>query len=423
MQPLHAGAALNHHRRAQLHVVHDEIRDKKRLVVDYSGTVNPHTVIDAYPLPLIEPLIERVSQNQIFNSLDLRSAFHQIPLQPSERQLTAFEGDGRLYEWCVLPFAFARVLGELVEGFPGCFHYLDDIVIAGLTEEKHDLNLAKFLELASTVGIHFNSSKSSLKKTSLTFLGHEISQGTMKPSPSRLRPILDYATPSNFKQLERFLGLAVYHSKLVPDFSSLAAPLYVKAEKGPFPLSAICENSIQLIKQAIAASLLVVPDPNKLLRLETDASGTSIAATLLQEGRPVAFFSHRLTPREKAWSAVELEAFAVVAACDELRHFLLGREFEVVVDQQGVSFLFNGKPKSAVKNAKLARWRLQMLYYRFIIVYLPGNLNTVADALSRCSAISSPLANHMLLRSYTSLWATLDPVACRHTCCHTMRYQ
>ena len=170
--------------RAQLHVVHDEIRDKKRLIVDYSGTVNPHTAIDASPLPLIEPLIERVSQNQIFSSLDLRSAFHQISLQPSERQLTAFEGAGRLYEWCVLPFGltnsgavFDRILGELVEGFPGCFHYLDDIVIAELTED-HALNLAKFLELASTVGIHFNSSKSSLKKTSLTFLGHEISQGT-----------------------------------------------------------------------------------------------------------------------------------------------------------------------------------------------------------------------------------------------------
>ena len=91
--------------------------------------------------------------------------------------------------------------------------------------------------------------------------------------------------------------------------------------KGPFPLSAICENSIQLIRQAIAASLLVVPDPNKLLLLEADVSATAIATTLLQEGRPVAFFSHRLTPREKAWSAVELAAFAVVAACDKLRHF------------------------------------------------------------------------------------------------------
>ena len=95
---------------------------------------------------------------------------------------------------------------------------------------------------------------------------------------------------------------------------------------------------------------------------------------------------------------MELEAFAVVAACDKPLHFLLGREFEVVVDQQGVSFLFNGKPKSAVRNAKLARWRLQMLDYRFIIVHRPGNLSTVADALSHCSAISSPLANHDVIK-------------------------
>ena len=63
-----------------------------------------------------------------------------------------------------------------------------------------------------------------------------------------------------------------------------------------------------------------------------------------------------------------------------------------------MSFLFNGKPKSAVKNAKLARWRLQMLDYRFFIVYRPGNLNAVADALSRYSSLTSPLANHDVIK-------------------------
>ena len=113
----------------------------------------------------------------------------------------------------------------------------------------------------------------------------------------------------------------------------------MKAEKSALPLSVICENSIQQIKQAIAASLLVVLDRNKLLRLETYASVTSIAATLLQEGRPVAFISHRFTPREKAWSALELGAFAIVAACDKLCHFLVGREFEVLLtNREWVSF-------------------------------------------------------------------------------------
>ena len=39
-----------------------------------------------------------------------------------------------------------------------------------------------------------------------------------------------------------------------------------------------------------------------------------------------------------------------------------------------------------------------MLDYRFIIICCPGDLNTVADALSRCSAISSPLANHDVIK-------------------------
>jgi hypothetical protein len=238
--------------RAQLHVVHDEIRGKKLLVVDYSGTVKQYNEHDAYPLTLIEPFIDRISQYQIFSSLDLQSAFHQIPLDTNERHLTAFEGAGSLYEWLVLPFGltnsgavFARVLGDIVKDSPGCFHYLDDIVVAGASREEHDANLAKFLDLANSAGILFNSSKSSFGKETLTFLGHEISHGKIKPSPSRLHPILDYEEPKSTRQLERFLGLAVYHSKWVPDFAAIAAPLFnAKASKGPFPLPDVCKDSI-----------------------------------------------------------------------------------------------------------------------------------------------------------------------------------
>ena len=179
--------------------------------------MNPYTTTDAYALPFIETLIDRVSQYRVFSLLDLRSSFHQIPLDPSQRQLTAFEGAGRLYEWLLLPFGltnsgavFTQVLGNLVKGSPGCFHYIyiyrdntmvpedspgcfnymDDIVVVGATKDEHDTSLARFLDLVHTTGIHSNSSKISFRKNTLTFLGHEISQGNIRTCASRLRPIL-----------------------------------------------------------------------------------------------------------------------------------------------------------------------------------------------------------------------------------------
>ena len=119
---------------------------------------------------------------------------------------------------------------------------------------------------------------------------------------------------------------------------------------------------------------------------------------LVTKRTTIAFFSHLLTPCENAWSGVELEANGVGAACDKLSHFQLGGEFEIVVDKQRVSFLFTGKPEYAIKNAKLACWRLQILEYPFTFVYRPGRLQSVADAYTHCSAISAPITNFKAIK-------------------------
>ena len=62
-----------------------------------------------------------------------------------------------------------------------------------------------------------------------------------------------------------------------------------------------------------------------------------------------------------------------VAACDKCSHFQLSRKFDNVVDQQGVGFLFSSKPKSGIKNAKLACWQL-ILDYHCTYEYHPASL-------------------------------------------------
>ena len=60
-------------------------RHKKRLVIDYSQTVNRFTQLTAYPLPRIDELVNNVAKYRYFSTIDLRSAYHQIPLSENDK--------------------------------------------------------------------------------------------------------------------------------------------------------------------------------------------------------------------------------------------------------------------------------------------------------------------------------------------------
>ena len=61
------------------------------MVIDYSQTINLFTKLDAYPLHLIEEIINEVAKWNVISTLDLQSAYHQIPIHPKDRPYTAFQ--------------------------------------------------------------------------------------------------------------------------------------------------------------------------------------------------------------------------------------------------------------------------------------------------------------------------------------------
>ncbi|XP_066963203.1 uncharacterized protein [Macrobrachium rosenbergii] len=83
--------------RAQVVVVHN--RNKRRMVVDYSETINKFTYLDAYPLPNIDDLVNEIAKYKVFSSVDLKSAYHLVPLPEEDRPYTAFEADSGLYQF------------------------------------------------------------------------------------------------------------------------------------------------------------------------------------------------------------------------------------------------------------------------------------------------------------------------------------
>ncbi|KAL4098003.1 hypothetical protein QTP88_022679 [Uroleucon formosanum] len=76
--------------RAQVLITKSE-NHKMRIVIDYSQTINKFTLMDAFPLSNIDELVSKVAQHTTYSTIDLRSAYHQIPIHEDERQYTAFE--------------------------------------------------------------------------------------------------------------------------------------------------------------------------------------------------------------------------------------------------------------------------------------------------------------------------------------------
>ncbi|XP_031355746.1 uncharacterized protein LOC116180058 [Photinus pyralis] len=147
---------------------------KKRLVIDYSQTINRYTLLDAYPLPNMEELVSNISNYSIFSAIDLQSAYHQIPILSEERLYTVFEAHGNLYQFRRIPFgvtngvsSFQGVLDWIIreEELEGTYVYLDDITICGKTLQEHDKNLEKFMAAASKYGLTINKEKNSREST------------------------------------------------------------------------------------------------------------------------------------------------------------------------------------------------------------------------------------------------------------------
>ena len=127
---------------------------KLRFCVDYRK-LNQITRNDAHPLPRISDLLDSVKDAKYFSTLDLRSGYWQIPVEPEDCQKTAFATQSGLYEFMRMPFVlktapatFQRAMEIALAGltFEICLCYLDDVIVCGRDLEEHNSRLRIILK-------------------------------------------------------------------------------------------------------------------------------------------------------------------------------------------------------------------------------------------------------------------------------------
>jgi hypothetical protein len=127
----------------------------------------------------------------------------------------------------------------------------------------------------------------------------------------------------------------------VKDFSTIAAPLHELTKKGAtFTCAAAQHDAFSALKEKLThAPLLQLPDFNKIFELECDASGIGLGGVLLQDGKPVAYFSEKLSGPSLNYSTYDKELLALVRTLETWQHYLWPKEFVIHSDHKSLNHI------------------------------------------------------------------------------------
>ena len=365
-----------------------------RFCVDYRR-VNAVSKFDAYPMPRIDELVDRLGMATYYTTLDCTKGYWQIPLSPAAREKTAFSTPLGLYQFKVLPFGlfgapatFQRLMDRVLRPHAAyAAAYIDDIVIYSGTWEQHMRQVAAVLQSLRQAGLTANPRKCVIGRREIQYLGYHLGGGEVRPQVAKTAAVAASPRPRTKKEVRGFLGLAGYYRQFVPHFSDLASPLTDLTRKSApdtVQWSEPCQVSFEAIKTALCGkSVLCAPNFDLPFSLQTDASDRGLGAVLTQQvegvDRPVLYLSRKLADRETRYSMVEKECLAIRWAVGALRYYLLGRAFTLYSDHAPLQWLHRMKDV----NARITRWYLALQPYNFRVVHRPGAQMAVADFLSR----------------------------------------
>ena len=193
-----------------------------------------------------------------------------------------------------------------------------------------------------------NAIKFEFGKTELNFLGHLVNKEGIRPTKKKIEAISKFPIPSTTKQLRRYIGMIQYYHRFVPYAAQLLCPLIDMLKGKPktdkklvwtSDFEAVFNKTKTILSQA---SLLVYPDINALTSLMVDASDVAIGGVLQiclnGSWSPIAFFSRRLFPAQRKYSAFDREK-AMYLIVQHFLYFIQGKKFTIFCVQGSENFV------------------------------------------------------------------------------------
>lgn len=371
---------------------------KIRICADYSTGLNNALEPNQHPLPLVDDIFAKLANCKIFSKIDLSDAYLQVEVEPDSRKLLTINTHRGLFQFNRLvpgvksgPGAFQQIIDAMIADLNGVDSYLDDIIIAGETQEIHSENLIKLLHRIQDYGFRLKIDKCQFFMHQIKYLGFIVDGEGIRPDPSKIEVITNMPPPKDISTLRSLLGAINFYGKFVKNIHNIRQPLDKLLKKDTkWCWSEDCQKSFDSFKQILQSDLLLTHyNPELEVIVAGDASNAGVGACILHKFpdnslKAICHAARTLTPAEENYSQIEKEALALIFAVTKFHRMIFGRKFKLQTDHKPLLSIFGSKKGIPVYTAnRLQRWALTLLLYDFDIEYISTNNFGHADILSR----------------------------------------
>ena len=256
--------------------------------------LNDWTVKNAYLLPLISELMDKLKGAKHFSKMDVRWGYNNIQIRQGDEWKVAFKTNKGLFKLTVMffgmcnsPATFQSMMDVTFEDIieQGCMViYMDDIMNFSNNLDTLERLDKDVLQQLQENDLYLKPTKCEFKKTKIKYLGMVITEGKISMDSVKLKGIWDWPVPTTVKEVQSFLGFGNFYRKFINKFSDLAAPFngLLKKDK-TFDWTPECQTSFDTLKQLFTAELvLMMPDQSRPFQIEADASKYTSRVVLTQ---------------------------------------------------------------------------------------------------------------------------------------------
>ena len=163
--------------------------------------------------------------------------------------------------------------------------FINDILVATNMEEGYDELVEEILKRLEENNLFVKLEKCKWKVREVEFLGVVIGPKGVEMQREKIEGVLNWPASRNMKEVQKFLGLANYYKRFIKDFAKIAALLHMLVrKKQKWKWEKKQEEVFEKLKVVFTTeSILAIPDIDRKMRVEVDASDYVTRGVLLMK--------------------------------------------------------------------------------------------------------------------------------------------